>query len=428
MMQTVMQTSFTWLGACEMAFLRKIKVIHYVDAHGKRVSKSTPGANKVLGRESKKWYICYRVNGRQKQVPAYRDKQASLAMMTRLVKDLERGEAGLTDPFKKHLDRNAAEHLDEYLPVLRERARNDKYYAETERILRKALTDCKVASLRDLTAEAVEKYLTTMQAAPNTRKKHHSAVSGFVKWLFKRKRLERNFMLTVDAPTGDVVTKVRSLGADELQRLLDIARRRPLNEALMIRRGKRKGQLLARVRPEVRAALEREGRERGLLYKSAMLTGLRKGELAQLRVAFIDFCHAPYPLLHLPGSITKNNKEATLLLLLDFAEELRQWVQATGKKPEDLLFDVPEKANPIFLRDLKAAGIPVQDGKGGTAEFRSLRKSANVLLAREKVSLIIRQLFMRHGDIRLTAHTYDDTVLEELAGEVMPAFEKANLR
>jgi integrase len=414
-------------GVRGKAFLRKVPVVHYVDEGGKRVPKGTPGASRVVT-ESKKWYVCYRANGKQKQVPAYRDKQSSLAKLNKVVRSLERGDAGLTDPFKEHLDRAAVEHLEEYLPVLRERVSDGKYFSETERILRTVLADCGVATLRDLTADRVENYLTAKKAAPNTRKKHHSAVSGFAKWLFKRKRIERNFLLTVDVPTGGVVTELRSLDADELQRLLDAARARPLREALTIRRGARKGQLLARIRPQVRASLESEGRQRALLYKTAMLTGLRRGELAQLRVGFIDFAHKPYPLLELPGSVTKNKRGAKLLLLPGLAEELQQWVQNTGKEAADLLFDVPEKVNLIFLRDLKAAGIPVEDGKGGVAKFRSLRKSANVLLARAKVPLKIRQLFMRHGDVRLTAHTYDDSTLEEMAGSVMPAFEQVGLR
>jgi integrase len=410
-----------------MAFLRKIPVVHYVDGNGKRVSRNTPGAIR-RETESKKWYICYRINGRQKQVPAYRDKQASMSKMNNLVKAMERGEAGLTDPFKQHLDRAVVEHLEEYLPILRKRVRDDKYYSETERILRKTLTTVNAMVLSDLTADAVEKYLTSMDAAPNTRKKHHSAMSGFVKWLFKRKRIERNFMLTVDVPTGDVVTKVRSLDANELQRLLNTARERPLREDLLIRRGARKGQLLARVRPEIRAMREREGRERGLLYKTSMLTGLRKGELERLRVGFIDFNHSPYPILDLPAEATKNKKPAKLLLLPGFAEELRQWVQDTGKGEQDLLFNVPDKLNLIFQRDLRAAGIDVQDKKGAVAKFRSLRKSANMLLGRANVPLKIRQLFMRHADIRLTAHTYDDTALEDMAEVVIPVLEQINLQ
>jgi integrase len=413
-----------------MASLHKVKVVHWVDpSTGKRVPAGTPKAEKKET-ESKKWYIHYYEGNKLKKVPAFKDKQASIAKMNELVKSLARGEAGLTDPHKEHLDREASEHLEDYLPVLRKRVKSDKYYEETVRILKGMLTACGVARLRELTAEVAENYLTRLNAAPNTRKKHHSAMSGFAKWLHKRGRIKQNFMLLVDVPTGGVQKKYRSLSTDELQRLLDATRQRPLHENLTIRRGPRKGQLLARVRPEVRAELEQLGRERALLYKTATLTGLRKLELANLRVAHLDFDHQPYPLIDLPGSVTKNSKDAKLFLLPQLANELDQWLKDTGKKdkPEALVFNIPEKLNLIFKRDMKAASVPLEDVKGGIAKFRSLRKSANVLLRKHGVPLKVRQLFMRHGDIRLTADTYDDATLLDMARDVVPALEKVNLR
>ncbi|MCY2951598.1 MAG: hypothetical protein NTU53_06425 [Planctomycetota bacterium] len=56
----------------------------------------------------------------------------------------------------------------------------------------------------------------------------------------------------------------------------------------MIRRGKRKGQHIASIRPEVRSQLDLLGRERALIYKTFVLTALRKGELASLTVAQVD--------------------------------------------------------------------------------------------------------------------------------------------
>jgi hypothetical protein len=52
----------------------------------------------------------------------------------------------------------------------------------------------------------------------------------------------------------------------ELARLLDVARRRPMLEALTLRRGKQQGEAEANVRPEVREWLEALGREQALIY------------------------------------------------------------------------------------------------------------------------------------------------------------------
>jgi hypothetical protein len=69
----------------------------------------------------------------------------------------------------------------------------------------------------------------------------------------------------------------RAMSEAELTRLLDVARRRPVAEALTVRRGKRKGDQCADLRPATRQLLDLLGRERALIYKTLVLTGSGKG-------------------------------------------------------------------------------------------------------------------------------------------------------
>jgi len=62
-----------------------------------------------------------------------------------------------------------------------------------------------------------------------------------------------------------------------------------------------------------------------------VLTGLRQGELAALRVAFLKLDHKPFPALELPGEFTKNGEDARVLLVPTLAEELRQWIASSGR-------------------------------------------------------------------------------------------------
>ena len=62
--------------------------------------------------------------------------------------------------------------------------------------------------------------------------------------------------------------KRRALTEDELIRLLHVACRRPLLEAMTIRTGKRKGEAAAKLREETRTQLERLGRECAVIYKT----------------------------------------------------------------------------------------------------------------------------------------------------------------
>ena len=77
--------------------------------------------------------------------------------------------------------------------------------------------------------------------------------------------------------------------------------------------------------------------------------------------------------------------------------------------------------------DLKAAGIPFKDEQGRQVDFHALRMTADTMLGIAGVPARVRQLFMRHSDIRLTLQTYDDSSLYELQDAVR-AMENLNLR
>jgi hypothetical protein len=237
----------------------KLKRTYWVDAEGHKVKADAPGAVKKVWTNTN-YYIRYRVNGKFKQTPAYRDKRSSEKKMEKLVQAAEQGLEGLVDPYKEHDQRKVVDHLEEFLPVLRQQTTNKKYQQETERILRAVLAACKVTVLGDLTADRLEVFFTGMKGSPNTRKKHHSAVSGFVKWLFQRKRIRENLILRIPIPRGGVKNPVRSLSVEEMRRLFEVAAVRPLQDAQRIRQGMQKGELNAIVRPEVAARLLQKGK------------------------------------------------------------------------------------------------------------------------------------------------------------------------
>ena len=108
-------------------------------------------------------------------------------------------------------------------------------------------------------------------------------------------------------------------------RLLDVARRRPLLEALTVRTGKRKGKRYANVRPEVRERLEALGRERALIYKTLVLTGLRKNELASLTVAQLRL-DGPIPHVELDAADEKNREGNGVVIRADLADDLKHWL------------------------------------------------------------------------------------------------------
>jgi integrase len=67
--------------------------------------------------------------------------------------------------------------------------------------------------------------------------------------------------------------------------------------------------------------------------------------------------------------------------------------------------------------DLERAGIPYRTSQGD-ADFHSLRMTCNVMLGQAVIPARVRQLFMRHSDIRLTMATYDDEAFLSLEAAV----------
>lgn len=264
----------------------------------------------------------------------------------------------------------------------------------------------------------MDRYLAGVAGATGNKRKHLSAISIWVKWLFRKDRIEHNPLARIDVPAGGKKAKSRrALPVEHIQKLLDSCRTRPM-AAFTGRYGKT-------VRDEVRTKLEQRGRERALVYKIAVYTGLRLGEIGSLRPCHLELDRKPFPRLQIPGAQTKNGQQARLLLIPAFAEELAAWITDTGKAGDDALFHVPQAAVRIMQADLKLAGIPYRTSQGD-ADFHSLRMTANVMLGQAGIPARIRQLFMRHGDIRLTMSTYDDASFIDLE-PVIKAMEDLRL-
>ena len=254
----------------------------------------------------------------------------------------------------------------------------------------------------------------------------------------------------------------------ELTRLLDVARRRPLLDAATVRRGKRQGEAVGKLREDTRRRLEQLGRERSLIYKTLVLTGLRKGELTSITVGQVVL-DAATPYLILNAADEKNRQGSTIPLRADLATDLRGWLadkatalqeaarvapavrfdskhrkrgkrnqgDSTGPEgqsclpltnvptlpPDSPLFTVPAGLVRILDRDLTLAGIPKVDERGRTIDVHALRHTFGTLLSKGGVAPRTAQAAMRHSTIDLTMNTYTDPKLLDVAGamEALPA-------
>jgi integrase len=327
---------------------------------------------------------------------------------------------------------------------------------DTGRYLNRLATDCAFGTLADLRREALERWLAQRTAegmSARTRNPYRNAVVSFCNWCIETNRLAANPFDAVPKANekADPRRQRRAMTEPELVGLLAVARERPLLEALTVRKGPRKGERYADVRPEVRERLRLLGRERALIYKTLVLTGLRKGELASLTVAQLRLDDA-VPFLSLDAADEKNREGNDIPLRDDLATDLRDWLADKLRRlqdearragapiparlpPDTPLFDVPARLVKILDRDLVAAGIArivqvngkwvidKRDDRGRTLDVHALRHTFGTLLSKGGIAPRTAQAAMRHSDIKLTMNVYTDPALLDVRGalDALPA-------
>lgn len=406
--------------------------------------------------ESTTWFVKYRDGaGRLVVAPTgCRDKAAARQVLADLERKSQRVRSGLMTKAEaataEGLNAPIAEHVDAYAEHLESDGVTSKHIRESRRILRSILDGCDFKTLAALDRTAFERWLNrrrTDGASARTRNADRETLLAFCNWLAHADvgRLAINpFKAVAKADEkADRRRQRRALAPAELDRLLDAAARRPLFDAMAIRRGIRKGLATANVRPETREQLARLGRERALIYKTLATTGLRVNELRTLVVGRLDL-DGPRAFLTLDAKNEKNRQGNAVAVRADVTGEIRDWLtdklsdrQATASRagepipsrldPAEPVFGVPTGLVRILNRDLAFAGLAKRDDRNRVVDVHSLRVTFGTLLARAGVPLRTAQAAMRHCDPRLTANVYTDPQLLDVSGaiESLPTFKRA---
>ena len=379
----------------------------------------------------------------QKTATGCRDETAA----RRVLGDLERRAELVKAKVMTAAESNASEHqrtplglhFKAYLSHQETASVSPARINDTRSQLARIADECGFRKLRDLDSTAFERWLNDRKSegmAAGTRNRYRESLVGFANWCVRAGRLLINPV--ADVPKADQKAEAtrqrRALTEDELRSLLDAARRRPLVDAMTVRRGKDKGKQKAKLRPETRRRLERIGRERALIYKTYLLTGLRKCELASLDVGQLEL-DGPLPYAALNAADEKSRQGNEIALRSDLAEDLRCWLgeklnalQAESRNrgeplplrlPADMpVFDVPTGLLRILDRDLAFAGIPKKDERGRTVDIHALRHTFGTHLSRAGVAPRTAQAAMRHSKIDLTMNVYTDPKLLDVHGAI----------
>ncbi|ELP30840.1 tyrosine-type recombinase/integrase [Rhodopirellula baltica] len=408
----------------------------WTDRRGKKRTAELTANGKRIKAEATTWTAKYRDGeGNVCEVATgCRQKDAASAVLADLLKRAEHVKSNILSAEQDRIADHAAvpitEHIEAFLEYQRRKGTHPDRVQHYATKLNETAATCHFRTLRDLSVDRLEGWLGEQRT--NKRDMGAAVYNGYREsWLAfgnwcigKRvngeqthfngeKRLLTNpfdGMAKLDEE-AERRRRARALTDDELTRLLDAARRRPLEHAMTVYRGPNKGKLLAKVPDERRAKLIALGNERALIYKTAVLTGLRLNELRTLECR--DLSLGDLGFIRLRHSNEKSRKGSTLPLRTDLVAELRDWI--ADKQPGDRVFVVPDGLLRIMDRDLKAAGIPKKDADGCVVHVHALRHSFASHLSKAGVAPRIAQAAMRHSNIRLTMGTYTDERLLDTA-------------
>ena len=437
-MATLFKKQFTKpLPADAKIVTRKGKTLaQWTDRKGKTRTAELTATGKRIKAEAKTWTAKYR-DGQGKVCEVATgcvDKDAANAVLSDLKKRAEHVKAKILSPEQDRIADHAglpiAEHIEGFLDYQRRKGTHPDRVKHYKSKLYETADACKFRTLCELSVDRLETWLGEQRTGDRdlgaaVYNGYRESWLAFGNWCIGKrvagKQTHFNGEKRLIANPFDGMARLneqaerrrraRALTEGELTRLLDAARRRPIEHAMTIYRGPNKGELLAKVPDDRRLMLERLGDERALIYKTAVLTGLRLNELRMLTCRDLSFGDVPF--LKLRHSDEKNRQGSTLAIRSDLAAELRAWT--AGRDRGDRVFDVPSGLLRIMNRDLKTAGISKKDADGCVVHVHALRHSFGTHLTLAGIAPRVAQAAMRHSNIALTMGTYTDARLLDTA-------------
>ncbi len=373
-----------------------------------------------------------------------KDRTAALAVLAELEKRAEKVKSGIISAAEDAVAGHAREALDEHIEAYCEWLGGRGCVAQHVKDRRSTLTGiavaCGFSHLTDVSRAVLEKHLANRRRDGEghvTSNRHRAAWVAFCNWAVRDGRLSVNPVAGIPKCNEKVDQRRnrRALSLDELQRLIEATRTRPLRDTATVRRGTRKGEVFAELRAGTRQRLIELGEMRALFYRLLAYTGLRFSEARSLRCSNVVLeTRQPHIVLH--ARHEKNRQGARIALQADLARELASHIKrlegsaagparrsgnvlAFGAPGDDpALFDVPLKMTKVFDRDLRAAGIPKRDRQGHTLDIHCLRHTFATMLCQAGVPLQVAQRAMRHSDPKLTAGIYTHLDLNDLGAAV----------
>lgn len=333
-------------------------------------------------------------------------------MEIKILKQLERGQAGLIDRMAAHRKTAMDTHLQTFKAHLGDKCNTQDHIDKTISRCRRIIKEMDAKIVADITDEGVDSSLVGFRRAGmslSTSNGYFRAMRTFCRWLVRSKRIRENpiaGMSCIRVTDADRKQRRRNLSDAEIQVLVNAARRSPEPFMGLV------------------------GPNRAMLYIVAVNTGLRASELASLTPESFEL-DGEHPMVRCQGGYTKNGAEAVLPLRRDVVEMLTDWL---ADKPEGQSVWSGKWASQrhgaeMIRIDLTAAHVDYEDTQGRVVDFHALRHTFISNLARAGVHPRSAQILARHSTIDLTMNVYTHINMSDLADDIesLPTVAEANV-
>ena len=392
-------------------------------------------------RQSKRWYLEFRHDGRVCRLPAFASKVATAELARRiealqalaavharpdadLARFLERLPAssrarlvgfGLIEASSAAASRPLADHLRDFEAALRARGNTDTHAALTSKRVRRVFELCGFKFWSDLSASKAEQAIADLRAdrivgdetiqglGAQSANHYLGALRQFARWMVRDGRAIENplaHLRTLNART-DRRHQRRALDVEDLCRLIEAAEH---------------GADFHRI----------PGPERAMLYRVAAETGLRSRELRSLTRSSFEL-DADDPTVTVQAAYSKRRREDTLPIRMELATALRTFLAT--KAPAAPAFAMPGRghvaemvradlaaARARWIREapdrtacrerVKSDRLKYRDAAGRVFDFHALRGQFVSMLAAAGVHPKTAQSLARHSTITLTMDRY----------------------
>ncbi len=363
------------------------------------------------------FYITYHVRpGQRKTVKGCKDRAATEALARKLEADAMLRREGVIDVRAERLgyweSLPLEDHLADYENTLRSKGVTAKHLNITLHYIREIDDACRFKEPADFDPVRVAAYVADLKSrgmgahAINARL---TALKSLTRWLFRSERMRTDPMMQVAKLNArvDPRRRRRALTDEELVRLIRVAECGPDFRSLA-------------------------GADRAMLYRVAVETGLRAGELASLTPASFNLRNPNKASVAVAAAYSKHRREDVVPLRPDLALALAAYV--AGRPTNERLFNVPDKTADMLRTDLRRARarwireaqdraerrarraspfLATPDDSGRVVDFHALRHTFITRLARSGITPAVAKSLARHSTIVLTMDYYTHTLIED---------------